>query len=88
MHALLITCERRDLEHLLDALGDWQTDGEAKIVLYGTTNKLQDGFILMQWNQPISEGFQRMQLKADPSIFDYVVYDLSALPQPPVPTTL
>jgi hypothetical protein len=80
MHTLLILCGRRDLDHLLDALGDWQTEGEAKIVLYGTTNKVQDGFILMQWSHPITEGFQRMQLKADPGILDYVVYDLPLSP--------
>ena len=87
MHTLLITCERRDVDHLLDALGDWKDEGEARIVLYGTTNKLQDGFILMQWNQPLTEGFERMQLKADPGILDYVVYDLPSL-HPPIPTTL
>ncbi len=85
MHTLLITCERRDLAHLLDALSDWQTEGDAKIVLYGTTNKLQDGFILMQWSHPISEGFQRMQLKADPGILDYVVYDLPSPSPVPIP---
>jgi hypothetical protein len=84
MQTLLILCERRDLTQLVDALGDWQTEGEAKILLYGTTNKQSDGFILMQWNQPITEGFQRMQLKADPGILDYVVYDLASLPPVPI----
>ena len=86
MHTLLILCERRDLEHLLDALGDWQHEGDAKIVLYGTTNKLHDGFILMQWNQPITEGFQSKQLTADPGIIDYVVYNLPS--SSPVPIRL
>jgi len=84
MHTLLILCERRDLAHLVDALGDWQNEGEAKIVLYGTTNKQSDGFIFMQWNQPITEGFQRMQLKADPGILDYVVYDLPSPSSVPI----
>ncbi len=86
MQAVLITCQRRDLDHLLDALGDWKQEGEAEIVLYGYTNKLQDGFLLMHWTKPITEGFQRMQLKADPGIIDYVVYDLSR--QKPTSATL
>lgn len=86
MQTVLITCQRRDLDHLLDALGDWKQEGEAKIVLYGYTQKLQDGFILMHWTKPITEGFQRMQLKEDPGIIDYLVYDLS--PQRSDTTTL
>ncbi len=86
MQTVLITCQRRDLDHLLDALGDWKQEGEAEIVLYGYTNKLQDGFLLMHWTKPITEGFQRMQLKEDPGIIDYVVYDLSR--QKPTSATL
>jgi len=85
MQALVITCQRRDLEHLLDALEDWQ-GGEAAIVLYGYTHKQQDGFIVMHWTQPITETFQQKQLKTDPGILDYVVYDLPS--QHPAPTTL
>ena len=85
MHTLLITCERRALAHLIDALDDWQTEGDAKIVLYGTTNKQGDGFIFMQWNRPISEDFQRKQLTADPGILDYVVYDLPSSSPVPIP---
>ena len=73
MHTLVILCQRRDLPHLVDALGDWQ--GEGNIILYGYTNKMQDGFILMHWNQPLSEAFQQKQLKEDPGIIDYLVYD-------------
>ena len=73
MHMLLILCQRRDLQHLVDALEDWQ--GEGDILRYGYTNKMQDGFILMQWKEPIAEQFQQKQLKADPGIIDYLVYD-------------
>ncbi len=83
MQGLLITCQRRDLNHLVDALDDWKEGGDAKIALYGYTNKLQDGFILMHWTAPITEGFQQKQLKDDPGIIDYVVYDLESQPTPP-----
>lgn len=73
MHMLLILCQRRDLDHLVDVLEDWQ--GEGEIIRYGYTNKMQDGFILMQWNKPLTEGFQQKQLKEDPGIIDYLVYD-------------
>ena len=75
MHTLLILCQRRDLHQLVDVLGDWQ--GEGDILRYGYTNKMQDGFILMRWKEPIAEQFQQKQLKADPGIIDYLVYDVS-----------
>lgn len=73
MQALLIVCNRRDVTHLVDVLEDWK--GDADIVLYGYTNKNQDGFILMHWNQLISDTFQEKQLKQDPGIIDYLVYE-------------
>lgn len=60
---------------LVDFLGDWETAG-GTILLYGYTNKVQDGFILMQWEQPIPQGFQDSQLKQDPGIIDYLIYDV------------
>ncbi len=85
MQGLLITCQRRDLNHLVEVLDDWKQDGDAEVVLYGYTNKIEDGFILMHWTKPIPEGFQRKQLKADPGIIDYVVYDMSPQPQATTP---
>ncbi len=87
MHqALVITCYKRDIESLLDALVDWKEEGT--ILVYGYTNKAHDGFIVMHWNQPIPATFQEKQLKADPGIRDYVVYDLPpAVPHPINPTT-
>lgn len=73
MYVLLILCQRRDLAHLVDVLADWHDEGE--IVCYGYSNKMQDGFILMQWKGPLDEGFQQKQLKDDSGIIDYVVYD-------------
>ena len=85
MQGLLITCQRRDLDQLVDVLDDWKHDGDAKIMLYGYTGKLQDGFIVMHWTAPITQGFQQKQLKDDPGIIDYVVYDLE--PPPTTPAT-
>lgn len=73
MYILQITCQRRELMKLVDVLGDWKTTG-GKILLYGYTQKAHDGFILMQWEQPISAGFQDTQLKQDPGIIDYLIY--------------
>lgn len=87
MQALLIICQRREVNHLVDVLGDWKEDGDATITLYGYTNKLQDGFILMHWTTPITENFQQKQLKEDPGIVDYLVYDLPPQPQATPATT-
>ena len=78
MQALLILCHRRELQPLLEALEDWKE--EATIVLYGYTSMAREGFILMHWNHLIPLGFQDKQLKADPGIIDYVVYDVLAHP--------
>jgi len=77
MQALVIVCQPRALEHLLDVLEDWKGDGN--IVLYGSTPKVQDGFIVMHWTQPIPRAFEHKQLKADPGIIEYVIYDLPAV---------
>ncbi len=74
MQALVILCHKREVEPLLEAVEEWKED--ASIVLYGTTNKGQEGFIVTHWKQPITPGFQEMQLKADPGIVDYVIYDV------------
>ena len=84
MQTLLILCQRRDLEHVLDALEDWKDEG--KVLLYGYTSKESDGFILMHWTQLLPIAFQEKQLKADPGIIDYVVYDV--LSQPTTSTTI
>jgi len=78
MQALLILCQRREIQPLLEAFEEW--DEEAKIILYGYTSKERDGFILMHWNQLVPIDFQDKQLKADPGIIDYVVYDVPAHP--------
>ncbi len=74
MQALLIVCQRREIQPLLDAFEDWNED--AKIIVYGYTSKESDGFILIHWNQLVPIDFQDKQLKADPGIIDYVVYDV------------
>ncbi len=82
MQALVIVCQRRELDTLLDALEDWK--GQGDITLYGSTPKERDGFIVMHWTQPVPVAFQEKQLKADRGIIDYVIYDVSA---PPTETT-
>ena len=86
IQALVLLCQKRDIDHLLDFLEDYAED--ASIVKYGYTSKQQDGFIAMHWYKPMPFNFQEMQLKQDTGILDYVVYDLPALSHSPQPTTL
>jgi len=83
MQALLILCQRREIQPLLEAFEDWNE--EAKVILYGYSSKERDGFILMHWNQRIPLDFQDKQLKADPGIIDCVVYDVPARPTKATP---
>ncbi len=78
MQALVIVCQRRDVQSLLDTLEDWK--GQGNITLYGYTPKERDGFIVMHWTQPVPVTFQEKQLKADPGIIDYVIYDVPERP--------
>ena len=85
MQGVFILCQKRELESVLDALEDWKAQG--RIILYGTTPKAHDGFLVMHWTQPVPAAFQEMQLKADPGILDYVIYDVpSVLPQSDTPS--
>ncbi len=77
MILVFITCQRKALMPLVDVMSDWKMEG-AEIVLYGYTGKAQDGFLLMRWNHTPSEGFQHKQLKADPDILDYLIYQDSS----------
>jgi len=81
VQALVLVCQKRDIDHLLDFLEDYAED--ASIVKYGYTSKQQDGFIVMHWHKPMPFNFQEMQLKQDTGIIDYVVYDLPVASQPP-----
>ncbi len=86
MQALLIFCHPREQEAILDMLEDWK--GQGNITLYGTTPKEHDGFMLMHWTQPIPIAFQEKQLKTDPGIIDYLIYDIPPiLPQSNTTTT-
>ena len=71
MTLIWITCHKRALDHLVDALSDWQSEG-VKIARYGYSNKANDGFILMRWPKEPSEGFLQHQLYDDPDILDFV----------------
>ena len=74
MTKLTILCEKRELDALVDTFGDWKEEG-AEILLYGATEKANDGFILMRWSRPIPQGFIQRQLKEDESILDYFTED-------------
>ncbi len=76
MQVLQIICQAREITKLVDFLNDWKTAG-GHVLLYGYTKKAQEGFILMQWEQPIPQGFQDKQLKQDPGIIDYLIYDVA-----------
>jgi len=75
---LLVLCERRELNALLDTFGDWKVEG-AQILLHGVTNKAKDGFVLMHWSKPIPEGFKQKQLQGDKGILDFLVYECTDL---------
>ncbi len=85
MQALIIFCQRREQEAILDMLEDWIEHGT--VTVYGSTLKAHEGFILMHWTQAVPTAFQEKQLKADPGITDYLIYDMPPiLPQSDTPT--
>ena len=76
MTLLLVLCERRELDALVDTFGDWKEEG-AHVLLHGVTNKAKDGFLLMHWAKPLPEGFKQRQLQEDDGILDFLIYDLT-----------
>lgn len=71
---MLATCHKRELYDLVDEFDDWVHDGFFRIVLYGATQKAHDGFILIEWLQPVPESFYH-KLRQDSGITDYLVYE-------------
>jgi len=71
---MFVTCRKRELYDLVDEFDDWVHDGFLRIVLYGATQKAHDGFLLIEWLQPIPETFCH-KLKQDNGITDYLIYE-------------
>ena len=79
MHIMLILCEKRQREALLDELNDWQEEG-AQIFLSGITNKASVGFIFLEWGKPIPDTF-RLKMREDRDIIDYLVFGKDIIPE-------
>lgn len=70
---MIVLCTARYVSNIADEFSDWFTDeGGAEILLYGTTTKEQQGFLLLNWTAPIPERFTR-KLQTDSDITDFVV---------------
>lgn len=73
---LFILCRKRQLQAIVDEYEDWQGEG-VTIKLYGVTKKTHDGFIVLEWQRPLTERFET-NLKADEDIIDYLVFDATS----------
>jgi hypothetical protein len=75
---LLVICQKRELETIMQEFEDWNmAQGlEVTVVLYGTMQKSNDGFVLFALSKPLPEGVY-MNLVLDPDIVDYVQYSLA-----------
>jgi hypothetical protein len=80
---LLVLCDKRQVQTIVEEFEDWkQKPGiELSVLLYGITQKTNDGFVLLELNKPLPEGVY-MNLVTDDDIVDYVLCTLSA------PTTI
>ncbi len=70
---MLVTCNKRELEKIVDEFADWKDEGLA-VKLYGVTAKARDGFVLLEWSKPIPARFAA-KLKQDTDMLDYLIYD-------------
>jgi hypothetical protein len=70
---MLVVCVKRELDAIVDELGDWQVEG-VQVKLYGITTKAHDGFVLLEWSQPIPEHFTS-KLQHDEDITDVLTFD-------------
>ena len=82
---LLVICQKRMLQAIMNEFDDWNAhEGiEVTVVLSGTMQKSNDGFVLFALNKPLPEGVY-LNLVVDPDIVDYLHYP-TALPTPPTP---
>lgn len=81
---LLVLCDKRQVHTIVEEFEDWkQKPGvDLSILLYGITHKANDGFVLLELNQPLPEGVYT-NLVLDEDIVDYVLCTFSA----PTPIT-
>jgi hypothetical protein len=77
---MLVVCAKRELDAIVDEFGDWQSAG-VQIKLYGITEKASEGFVLLEWSQPIPEHFFN-KLKNDEDILDVLTFDPLFRPVP------
>jgi len=80
---LLVLCEKRHLETIVQEFEDWKQEGRAlAIVCYGITQKANDGFLLLEVQPPLPEGVYT-NLVLDEGIVDYVLLNMtSSAPSP------
>ena len=73
---LMIICQKRQLQNLMDEFEDWNTQQgiEIRVLLYGTMQKSDEGFVLFALNKPLPECVYT-NLVVDPDILDYVHYE-------------
>ena len=79
---LMVICQKRQLETIMQEFEDWNTNQglEITVVLYGTMQKSDDGFVLLALNKPLPQGVYT-NLVLDTDIVDYVQYSIA----PPTP---
>lgn len=76
---MLVLCKRRPLNALVDELEDWHIEG-VKVTLYGVTEKANEGFILLRWDNPITDHFVQ-KMRIDDDVTDYFTVE-NVLPVP------
>lgn len=77
MQAVVILCQRREQEAVLEMLDAWRE--QSSITVYGITPKGNEGFIVTHWTPTVPVAFEDQHLKADPRIIDYLIYDVPAV---------
>ena len=76
---MLVLCEKRELDKIVEEYTDWQSEGVLQVKLYGTTEKTGDGFVLVAWNTFIPE-YVWAKLKQDSDVLDVLTFAPSFLP--------
>jgi hypothetical protein len=77
---MLIVCVKRELDTIVEEFEDWRSAG-VQVKLYGITEKASEGFVLLEWSQPIPEYFFH-KLKNDEDILDVLTFDPLFRPVP------
>jgi hypothetical protein len=76
---LIVLCDKRQIQTIVEEFEDWkQKPGiELSVLLYGITQKTNDGFLLLELKKPLPEGVYT-NLVVDTDIVDYVLCTFSA----------